>query len=102
MITAVRTATMTDGNAMAGFAWAVKVGGHITQNVGINVQVLRNIGGPVNQVHWVSNYESLADYEAGLKKIYEDAGFQQLFAEAAEQKLFVSSSIVDSLYETIA
>ena len=102
MITFVRTADMNDGKAMAGFAWAVKAANYITENLGINVQVVRNVGGPVNQVHWIANYESLAEYEAAGKKIENDDGFQGLLAEGMEQGLFSSSSVVDGLYETIS
>lgn len=101
MITWVRRADMNDGKTMAGFAWAVKVGAYSTENLGINVQVVRNVGGLVNQVHWVSTYESLAEYDAALKKILADDGYQKLYAEAMEQKFFCASSIVDSLYEAI-
>lgn len=101
MITAVRAATMNDGKVQAGFAWAVKVGMYITENLGINVQVLRNVGGPVNQVHWVSIYESLGSYDAAMKKIFGDPGFQELFAEAEQQGLFSASSVVDNLYESL-
>lgn len=102
MITMVRTADVHDGKGTAALAWAVKVAAHITENIsGGNVQVVRNVGGPVWQLHWVGNYESLAAYEETMKTIEQDAGYLDLIGEAREQKLFISSSIVDRLYQSV-
>jgi len=87
---------------MAGFAFAVKVATYITENLGTQIQVLRNVGGPVNQVHWIATYESLAEYEASMKKIENDEGYQGLLGELQEPSLYIVSSVVDNLYESIA
>ena len=63
---------------------------------------MRNIGGPIWQVHWVSNYESLAAYDKIMKGIEADSGYLKLVGEARDQKLFISTSIVDNLYEAIS
>ncbi|RME99361.1 MAG: hypothetical protein D6768_15200 [Chloroflexi bacterium] len=62
---------------------------------------MRNVGGPVWQIHWVGNYESLAAYEETMKAIEQDAGYLDLIGEAREQNLFISSSIVDRLYQSV-
>jgi hypothetical protein len=67
-----------------------------------NVQLVRNIGGPVWQVHWVANYESLATFEEVMKRVEADSGYLELLGEARDQKLFISSGTVDSLYEAIS
>lgn len=103
MITRVRTANMHDGKGHEAFAWAVKVATYINENFsGSNIQVMRNVGGPVWQVHWVDSHESLAAYEEVMKKVEADSGYLELLGEARDQKLFVSSSIVDSLYQAIS
>jgi hypothetical protein len=103
MITSIRTANSQDGKGQAGFAWAVKVANYINGSIsGANVQVLRNIGGPTWQVHWVSNYESLAAFEGMMKRFEADEGYRKLLGEARDQQLFVASSVVDRLYEAIS
>lgn len=67
-----------------------------------NTRVIRNISGPVYQVRWLSHYESLAVLEEIMKKVRADSGYQELIAKARDQKLFISSTVIDSLYETIA
>lgn len=102
MITFVRTANIHDGKAQEAMAWAIKAAGYISENLGVNLQVMRNIGGMVSQVHWVANYESLSDFEAAMAKIEADAGYQQLLAEGRDAGgLFAASSIVDNLYASV-
>jgi len=103
MITWVRTANINDGKGRTAFAWAVKVAAYVNENVsGADVQVMRNIGGPVWQVHWVANYESLAALAEVMKQIEGDAGYLEVLAEAQDQKLFIGTSIVDNIYEAIS
>ena len=94
MITLVRTANIHDGKAGEAFTWAIKTVNSVNANIeGVNVQVLRNVGGPTFQLHFVSTYESLAAYDEATKR---------LEAEARAAGLFIASSIVDHLYETIS
>ncbi|MDA2923601.1 DUF6039 family protein [Acidobacteria bacterium AH-259-L09] len=103
MITWVRTASIQDGEMQEAFAWAVKVASYVNKNISeANVQVMRNVGGPVYQLHWVCNYESLAAFEEVMKKVEEDSGYQELLTEVRQEKAFVGTSIVDSLYETVS
>ena len=62
---------------------------------------MRNVGGPVFQLHWVSNHESLAAYEAAMAKMEADPGYQERLVAGRGQGLFAASSIVDSLYATV-
>ena len=103
MITTVRSASISPGKIDEGFAFAVEIAHYINENLpGTTVQVLRNIGGKMAQVHWVSTYESLAAYEAYWTKLENDAGFKEKLAEARGNELYVADSIVDSLYQTIS
>ena len=101
MITFVRTANIHDGKAQEAMAWAVKIATYISQNPGMNVQVMRNVAGLVSQVHWVANFASLAEFEASVAKIVADAGYQQLLAEGQAGGLFAASSTVDNLYASV-
>ncbi len=103
MITWVRTASIHDGKLREAFTWAAKVASYVNQKVpGMNLQVTRNIGGPVYQVRWISSLESLAAYEKAARQIESDDGYQALLAEVRQQGALIGASVVDSLYETIA
>ena len=65
------------------------------------VQVIRNVNGRLDQVHWMVSYESLADMEELGKQLQEDAGYGELVAEAQGKGLFDGSTIVDNLYATV-
>jgi len=101
MIPQVRTAGIHDGKLQDAFAWATKVAGYINQTIpGANAQVVRNIGGPLYEGHWVLSAESLAAHEQRWKRLEADAGMQRLLMEGRQQGWFIGSSIVDRLYET--
>jgi hypothetical protein len=68
----------------------------------LNVQLIRNVGGPLYELHWVSSTETLASYEDVTKRIEAEQGYQALVAEIRQAKVFVASSLVDRLYETIS
>jgi hypothetical protein len=103
MITLIRTANMHDGKGHEAFAWAIKLGHYLNEKFSEgSVQVVRNIGGPVWQVHWVVSFESLATLEEVMKRVEADSGYLELLGEARDQELFISSGTVDSLYETIS
>ena len=103
MITWVRKADIHDGKVQEAFSWASKVANYVNKKFeGVNVQVVRNVGGPVNQLRWVSTYESLASFEKMSKTIEADDGYQTLLAEIRQQVAFIGTSVVDSLYETVS
>ncbi|MCI5125392.1 MAG: hypothetical protein D3925_13195 [Candidatus Electrothrix sp. AR5] len=101
MITSVRTANMNDGKIEAGFIWAVKVAAYISKKFSVDMQAVRNVGGLMGQVHWIARFDSLADYDAVMKKISNDEGYLNFFKEVAEQRLFDAGSLADKIYETI-
>ena len=103
MITQVRTAAVHDGK----FPEAVEIGLKVVALINdkfpdLNVQLIRNVGGPIYELHWVSSTETLATYEEVNKSIEADQGYQALVAEARQAKVYVASSLVDRLYETIS
>jgi hypothetical protein len=103
MIVWVRTANIHDGKMREAFGWAAKVASYTNQKFpGVNVQVTRNIGGPMSQVRWMASYESLASFEKLMRQIESDDGYQALLAEVRQQAALIGPSVVDALYETIA
>ena len=103
MIIWKRTANIHDGKAMEAFAWAVKVASWANQKYpGTKMQVIRNVGGPLYQVHWTATYDSLASWEKAWKQIEADDEYRALLAEVRQQGALVGVSVVDSLSEVIA
>lgn len=103
MITWVRTADIHDGKLNEAFAWAVKVTAYLNKKFkGADIQVMRNLGGPVYQVHWACNYDSLAAFEEQWKKIENDRGYNNLLSEIRKKGVLIGTSVVDSLYESIS
>jgi hypothetical protein len=102
MITHVRTANIHDGKLADALAWAAKVCKYLRDHHGTNTQLARNIGGQIFQLHWVSTYPTLADFEKTMKKVENDAGYMALIGEARQQVLFIGTSVTDALHEMIA
>ena len=100
MIYNVRSGEILDGKMAAAMEFAVKVASYVNANYpGLNVQVLRNVSGLVNQVHWVASYESLAALEEANAEINADPGYQEIVATA--EGLFAASTHVIRTYRTV-
>ena len=65
-------------------------------------RVVRIVGGPMYELHWVSTDESLAAYDDLNKEIQADEGYQKLLNEGREQRLVIGSSVTERLYETVS
>ena len=103
MITQVRTAAVHDGKLPEAIEFGLKVVAHVNdKSPELSVQLVRNVGGPLYELHWVSTFETLASYEDILKRLEADQGYQELVAEIRQAGVFVASSLVDHLYETIS
>jgi len=101
MITFVRSADSNDGTALVAIAWALKVAAYVNGNYGTNISVQQNVGGKVNQVHWVATFESMNESVELGDKLLQDEGYLELLAEANDQGLFSANSIVDNYYRSI-
>jgi hypothetical protein len=103
MITWVRTAGIQEGKMNEAFTWAVKVAAYLNKKFkGMDVQVMRNVGGPLYQVHWVCNYESLGAFEKRWKEVESDRGYNNLLSQIRKKGAFIGSSVVDSFYESVS
>ena len=102
MITTMRTANIRRGKAAEAFEWAIKVAIHAKDKCAqvTDLQVVRNIGGPINQLHWIGTYGSMADMEATYKWFDSDAEIQKLIADALARELFEVDA-ADHIYATV-
>ncbi len=101
MITAIRSAQIQDGKAQPAVEWALKAASYIRETFGTDTQVMRNVGGQTYQLHWVTNYESLAALEELQARSMVHEGYNAMLAEAGELGLFAIDSIVDSIYQSL-
>ena len=99
MIYAVRSADVKHGKLEETFEWAVRVAMYVNGKHGTNLQVLRNVGGPGQRVHWLASYDSLAAYEEMGAKIVADEGYQTLLAELRDKELL--GDWEDNLFATV-
>ena len=99
MIYAARSANINHGKLQQAFEWAVRAAAYLNEKHGTNTQVLSNVTGPGQRVHWLTSYDSLAAYEEMGARIFEDEGFQTLVAELREQELI--GDWEDHLYATM-
>ena len=79
MVYLVRSARAQQGRAQVALPWAVEIANYLNENYPeTSVKVVRNINGPIDQVHWVAQYESLAALEETRKKLEQDGAYQEL------------------------
>jgi hypothetical protein len=98
MITWKRSANINHGKHVAAIAWAHKVSAYVNDNFSTNITVNGNVAGPVNQIHWIGTFESLASFEEITGQISSDAGYAQLLEESSEANFFDTESFEDTLY----
>ena len=100
MIYLMRSARAQQGRSQAALPWAFEVADYLNENYPeVTVEVWRNISGPIDQVHWVARYESLAALEETRTKLEKDDTYQKLVG--GFQSIFVLESAVDNIYATV-
>ena len=99
MIYMLRTSRMQGDWAQA-IQWANKIAQYINEKFPeVHVQVLLNVNGPRDQIHWSARYASLAAFEEKGAKIESDLGYQALVEEAGE--MLVPGALEDNFYRTV-
>jgi hypothetical protein len=96
MIMTIREAGVAPGKGREARAFAVEVAAHAKDIVGIDVQVMRPVGGNPLRVAWCTRYKDLNEYEAGWSKLFADARFAELNVKAAQ--CFVPGSWQESIW----
>ena len=79
----VRGIDIHDGKARPAWEWAIKITDYANETFPeANFEVLQQIGGGVNRVFWMNQFDSMAALEAWIDRSEADEGFQQLVAES--------------------
>jgi hypothetical protein len=94
----VRTGQIKTGKGREAMEWAKKVTGYINNTYPeSNYEILSNIGSDLSQLHAISRFESLAQFEAYLAKLASDEKYLAIVQEMWDADLFTGWS--DRLYQ---
>jgi hypothetical protein len=99
MIAFVRVVSVKPGKTAAAMAFAKDIAAYIKTVYGVDLEVLRPIGGNPQRVAWSGRYANLADFEAFNGKLLGDAKYWEKVNTAAEH--FVAGSFFDSIWQTV-
>jgi hypothetical protein len=101
MVYNVISAQIAEGKRQEAVAWALKIAAYNNQRFpGTNVQILRNINGYQDRLHYMEVYESMAALEAADQALETDEALQALVKES--QGLFVPGSTQRNLYQVLS
>lgn len=101
MIYRARTLNLIRAKVAEAHALMLKATAYLNENFpGVTVEILRNVGGPVNQIHMVTCCASLAALEEYEEERQLDAGWLALLEEwrALDAE---STTAVDHLYRSL-
>ena len=76
-------------------AFAAEVSEYVTENWGITLEWGMQLGGTYATIHWFSDYDDMAAFEAGLMRTIMDEGYRALLKKAGDY--FLPGSIQDSI-----
>jgi hypothetical protein len=99
MITFVRTARIALGKTPSALAHAAEVATHLKAAHGVDVEVLRPIGGNPARVAWAVRLPSLAALEDHLQRLAVDKAYGELVRLGAEN--WLPGSVHDDLWQTV-
>jgi hypothetical protein len=95
----VRKVELQAGKDSEGLKMAMKFVSHIKESQGLNVQLVRQLGGNPRMIAWTSRYDNLAIFETTMKKMEADEIYQAMSQEAAG--IYKESTIEDQILQTI-
>lgn len=95
----VRRVELQAGKDQAGLEMAQKFVSHIKEIQGLDVLLVRQIGGNPRSIAWTSRHESLAAYETNMQNIEANDVYQAMLQEAAE--IYKDGTLEDQLLQII-
>jgi hypothetical protein len=98
MIAFVRTAHIKPGKTGDAMKFAHAMGSFLKGSYGVEVELLRPIGGNPQRLAWSSRYADLAAMEAFNNKLLADAKYWELVNAAAE--CFIAGSTRDNIWQS--
>lgn len=99
MISFVRVAGVAPGKTAAALGFAHEVAGYMKATYGVEMEVLRPIGGNPQRVAWSVRYPDLAALETVSTKLLSDKEYWSMVGKASDN--FVAGSMHDTLWQTV-
>lgn len=99
MIAFVRTAGVLPGKTRAAIGFAHEVAAYMKSAYGVDLEVLRPIGGNPQRIAWSARYKDLAALEAVNAKSLDDKGYWAIVNKGSDH--FVAGSMHDTIWQTV-
>lgn len=99
MISFYRIAGVAPGRTAAAIGFAHEIAGHMKSTYGVELEVLRPIGGNPQRIAWATRYKDLAALDAVNSKIMTDKRYWEMIGKASDN--FVAGSMHDSIWQTL-
>ena len=84
MIVSVRTFDLKEDKYFEGIQWAQSMTKLFSDEFGVQVKILTAVSGPTQQIHFVSEHDSLADFEELMSKMLVHSKVQEFSKQRAE------------------
>ena len=95
-IYATVTAKAAPGKMAAAMEWAMKIRDLLNDTFSVDIEVLTNIGADAWTIHWITKYDSLAQYVETYGQMWANEEYQALIQEGDAAGLI--SEVSTSLY----
>jgi hypothetical protein len=99
MIAFVRVGSARPGKTGAAMAFAKDISAYIKAGYGVDLEVLRPVGGNPQRVAWSGRYANLTEFEAFNGKLMGDAKYWEKVNAAAD--CFMAGTFFDSIWQTV-
>jgi hypothetical protein len=99
MISFVRVAGVAPGKTAAAIGFAHEMAAYMKSTYGVELEVLRPIGGNPQRVAWSARYADLAALEAVNTKTLADKQYWAMVGKASDN--FVAGSMRDTIWQTL-
>ncbi len=99
MIHFVRTAGIAPGKTATALGFAREVSAHMKASYGVEIEVLRPIGGNPQRVAWTARYKDLAAMESVNLRLLDDKAYWTLVNQASDN--FIAGSIHDAIWQSV-
>jgi len=99
MISFVRVAGVAPGKTAAAIGFAHEIAAYMKSQYGVELEVLRPIGGNPQRIAWSAHYKDLAALEDVNTKTLADKQYWALVGKASDN--FVAGSMRDAIWQTV-
>ena len=100
MVYFVRSVKAKGARLSEAFKWALKISEFLKSKYpGTISEVLVNVTGPQDEIHWMTVLESVGQFEQRFQELLGDETYMKLMAEGED--LIEEGSVIDNYYRTL-